>query len=289
MLCGKCEQVVNTGDAEFCICPVCEKRFHPNKSCAGATKTVKKSWKCGKCIKAGSNTSTPTGENAPFSFGEAFTEFKEEIRGNFKAFQEELEKIRQEFAQEVITLKSTVEVLKKQSDERELTIDSLLRQVNAQEQYSRNRNIELANVEQLESENIEQIILNIAEKLNIELDARDIDAVHRLPTKVKKGSDKIIVQFTTRKTRDSFLEKRKEFIKSSDITSGQRDLRVYINENLSPFNRELLWKTKLKAKDKDIKFVWVKNGRILAKKDEGSNRVYRIESFKDLEIFDSAV
>jgi Baculovirus FP protein len=295
MSCSKCELVLSIGDADFCICQACEKRFHLTKACAGVTKVSFKSqdfkdtWKCAKCKEKRSGQNTPTGDtNTPFSFGEVFNEFKEEMRDSFKALQEELQKLRQDFTQEVKTLKDTVVVLKQQCEEKEIIITNLITQVNVQDQYSRNKNIELSNVEELDRENLEEIVMEIAKQLDVDIEERDIDAVHRLPTKIKKGSDKIIVQFTSRKKRDSFLEKRKLLLKSSDVTGGQRDLRIYINENLSPYYRELLWRAKQKAKDKGFKFVWVKNGRILTRRNELSKRVFRIDSIKDLDLFDNS-
>lgn len=219
-------------------------------------------------------------------FGEALNEFKVEIRENFKLLTEELQKLRKDFTEEVKVLKDKVEFLTKDNAEKDIVIGNLMQQVNVHDQYSRNKNIEIDNVEQIENEDVEAIVIEIAEKLGLEVKPEEIDAVHRLPSRnVSRKVNKIIVQFTTRKKRDLFLQKRRELLRSCEVTGGNSNNRVYINENLSPFYKELLWRTKQQAKELGHKFVWFKNGHILVRKDENAKQVRKIDTFKHLADF----
>lgn len=58
--------------------------------------------------------------------------------------------------------------------------------------------------------------------------------------------------------------------------------RVFVNDELTQLNRYLLWKTKNKAKELQWKFVWVKDGRIMAKKEE-TTRIFYIRNEPDIE------
>ena len=45
---------------------------------------------------------------------------------------------------------------------------------------------------------------------------------------------------------------------------------IYINDQLTAYNRRLLWTAKTKAKECNWKFTWVRNGSICARKNENS-------------------
>ena len=48
-------------------------------------------------------------------------------------------------------------------------------------------------------------------------------------------------------------------------------------------NRHLLWISKNKAKEQNWKYVWIKDGRILAKKDDGA-RVIQVAKEGDVNL-----
>lgn len=57
--------------------------------------------------------------------------------------------------------------------------------------------------------------------------------------------------------------------KLSELAEEDSFPRLYINENLTRANKELHRLARLKDKEKCFKFVWTRNGRVLAKKEEG--------------------
>jgi hypothetical protein len=130
---------------------------------------------------------------------------------------------------------------------------------------------------------VESIVLKVATALNIELLASDIEAAHRIPSRTATTKPaRIIVRVLSRKKRDLFLAKRREVITNQHI-GLQSTQRIYVNDNLAPFYRELLWKSKIKAREQDFKFVWFKNNKILVKRDENTHQVLVINSFGDLD------
>lgn len=125
----------------------------------------------------------------------------------------------------------------------------------------------------------------MAEKLDIDLNVNEIEAAHRLPSRIANKS-RIIVQLSSCKKRDLFLYKKRTVLSSNILTGGSSQVgenRVFINENLNPFYKELLWRAKGVAKDLGYKFVWLSRGKILVKKSEETKQVIKINSFLDLD------
>lgn len=150
------------------------------------------------------------------------------------------------------------------------------------EQIARNKNIEISGVPVAEGERLEMIINKLAQKFNVNSNAADVDVMHRLPA--RSGIPKIVVQFKTRQARDRWVSARKQAeVKSSEIVAvSGPPVPVYINEQLTPFMKDLLWKTKQDAKQKGYHMVWFKNNKILVKKNLLDKTVIRITSVKDL-------
>ena len=57
---------------------------------------------------------------------------------------------------------------------------------------------------------------------------------------------------------------------------------IYINDRLTNSSKRLLWLAKNKAKQNNWKFVWVRHGVILARKEENQT-IIRIECESDIE------
>lgn len=58
--------------------------------------------------------------------------------------------------------------------------------------------------------------------------------------------------------------------------------KVFINERLTKFKRMLFSQTRLVAKSKQYKFIWLSNSDILVRKNENSN-IIKIRSPEDVE------
>lgn len=251
-------------------------------------------WRCAKCKsdkKVGNITPLITPDASQvFTFGDAafnafMGEFRAESRENFKAISEDIKNLREDLALEVKALQTDVETLKKQNIEKDCIIETLSIHINKLDQYGRNKNIELVNVQELPGEDVTNLVLKLANVLDIELAESDIEAAHRIPYRDVTKTSRIIVQLSSRKKREEFLEKRRSVLSSNLLTGGVSvagEKRVYINENLNTYYKELLWKAKEKSKSVGFKFVWFVSGKIFVKKDESARQVIKIVSFADL-------
>ncbi|KAI4459341.1 l1 transposable element-related [Holotrichia oblita] len=156
------------------------------------------------------------------------------------------------------------------------------------EQYSRLNNLEIQAVPEVANENLVSVLEAIAAFVKCPITADDLDVVHRVPSfadKSKQQHKNIIVTFTSRRKRDQFLSAAKLYRKESkspDINVPNVSPCLFINEHLTRDRKSLFQKTKLAVRQKNVKYVCVRNGAIFARKYERS-RVVAIKSEKDLD------
>lgn len=131
----------------------------------------------------------------------------------------------------------------------------------------------------LPDENLRQGISDLAAKLELpNPDAKDILVVHRLPA--KPGTIPImLIKINTKELKDIWLGARGRLQQLSQAATAPK---LFFNDNLTKQNRELFWMVRERAKIKQYKFTWVKNGKIFAKKNEGSI-LLRINRVADLD------
>ena len=135
---------------------------------------------------------------------------------------------------------------------------------NRLDQYGRRRHLEIHGIQERHNEDLRSIVTNIGKTL--QLPVNDIDVVHRLKTKVKKRSP-IIMTFISRTSRVAWIIKRKTGLVSNNIVGGSDDQPIFINVNLTKFNKDLFWKCRLFKKLKGFKYCWVNpKGDIYLKK-----------------------
>lgn len=174
---------------------------------------------------------------------------------------------------------ATIEILHKENQElkaqvigQNTKIHDLRIRLNSSEQYIRRNQIEVNDVTFQPSENLEQVIINIAEEIGVALKPEDIEVTHRMPSR-KKESCPIIVEFNSRKKRNEILNRRyhKVVTNKNILGQGHSDKRIFINESLTPYFKHLLWLTKKYAKENGYKFCWFRKDKIFLKFNEDSN------------------
>lgn len=160
---------------------------------------------------------------------------------------------------------------------------ALEQKVQDYDQTSRRNNLEIVGVELLPGENVREVVNKIGELIDVS--STDIEWVSRRQQRNTSGKPApILVGFKAtaagKNERDAWLSQRKKLaeITSSTITGGSLQSKVYINEDLIKATRELLWNTKKQLHGK-WKYIWVANGKILVKKEDGDKTVWvRAES-----------
>lgn len=161
--------------------------------------------------------------------------------------------------------------------------------VTNQEQYSRNKNIEIKGVPVADDEDLSAILKKLGDVVNEPISSADVDVCHRVPRK-DKGCPNIVVQFHSRAKREAVIDKAKKNristidlgYTSGDSSSPSDGSPVFINEHLCPAMKVLLGQVVERKKEKEWKYAWTKGGKIFARKTDTSN-VLRISCVKDID------
>jgi len=127
-------------------------------------------------------------------------------------------------------------------------------------------------------EDVNEIVMQLGQKVGVNLKKEDISRSHRLPTRVNMNRERatfppaIIVKFTSRDVR------ARKVLKDVTSRSGYyEENKIFINKSLTQRNKELFKDCLKVKKDKGFKFLWTNGGKIFMRKDhsEGS-RVIQI-------------
>lgn len=290
--CRKCDQLLVAEDAVVCNGD-CKGSYHYN--CAQVreiqyrkrTLAEKQAWLCPDCknlVKNKPTPGTPSIEdvytivmNINLSLASLQKEMKDiaasqQFLSNcYEEFSHKFEKL-ENMNKEIVSLKEEVMSKDKQ-------IKDLSSRVIHSEQYSRRRQLELTNVTSVQGEDLHRVVVQTAALVGVTIDRADIDAVHRLPSNRNNNRPPIIVEFSTRRTRDQLLSKKNTCVvtNKSVLGAGHGNERVFINESLSPYFKNLLWLVKKEAKNKGYKFCWYRSYKILVKKNENEKIIYIAE------------
>lgn len=117
------------------------------------------------------------------------------------------------------------------------------------------------------------------------LDPGDVADAHRIPTYKNDRIPYIVVQFSDRGMRDICISKFRE---KKTLTANQinkqfpQHQRVYINEHLTPENKQLLASLKKKCREINYAYVWCREGKFFIRKSEGG-KVQRVSSIEEVE------
>lgn len=149
------------------------------------------------------------------------------------------------------------------------------------EQYSRIRNVEVKGIPEVANEKLPDIVKKLGVVVLENLSEGDIEACHRVPRR-DGGCANIVVQFSSRTKRDTFIEKgRKKRVCTTDL-GFRESSSVYINEHLCPTLKKLLGQVIARKNEKQWKYAWTRDGKIFARKTDTS-RTLRLTCSQDLE------
>lgn len=182
-------------------------------------------------------------------------------------------------------LKNDLLSLQERVDASEEQVLELRSQIGRQQQQARINNLEIVGLPQTSSDSPTDIVLKIAAYAGVELRHEDIESAHRVqPQNAVAGRPKpIVVKLRERMCKDKLLSglKRKKGICTKDIGIDGLEKKFFVNEHLTPENKQLFNKTKLFAREKAFKFVWIRNCNIFLRKNEESPAI-NIRFEKDL-------
>ena len=180
---------------------------------------------------------------------------------------EEISKLKDKFSQlesENVIVKQANSLLSKRFVDME-------RQCWANTQYSRRECTEVVGIpNSVDSNELEDKVLTVFQKIGCELSPRDLEACHRL----RKNSDRVIVKFSRRKDCEQIMSVKKDLIKvkMQDIgLSGNQS--IFINTSLCPYYRMLWSKCKRLQELSNISNFYISSGTIKVKITENSSPI----------------
>ncbi|XP_028162380.1 uncharacterized protein LOC114354284 [Ostrinia furnacalis] len=176
----------------------------------------------------------------------------------------------------------------------EETISQLKSEIRERDQVSLLNDIEITNLPETSNENTTHILLTVAKKLGVDLDERDVVSTERagpVRAPVEGAAPRprpLVARLARRALRDALL--RAARVRRGLTTEGMSlpgsPRPYYVNEHLTRFYRQLFHKTREEAKRQNWKYVWTRDGRIFARREQGTPS-YRIRSDADIvKVFD---
>uniref|UniRef100_A0A2A4KAI6 FP protein C-terminal domain-containing protein n=1 Tax=Heliothis virescens TaxID=7102 RepID=A0A2A4KAI6_HELVI len=244
--------------------------------------------------------------------------FKEELRAEFRLMHEEFLQLRTEMAQlkaalntsgeRIDAVEARVEALEKKfeqkilptnSDHVDNTIAELKCQLNERDQELLLNDIEITGIPECKDESTLHLVKVLAVKLGIALDERDlvhaerVGATHRNRVVASDGAipadpatqrpRSISVRLARRATRDALLRaaRVRRGLSTDELDMVGPPHRVYVNERLTRINRQLFYRARQAASLHSWKYVWTRDGKILARKDDRL-KVERIRREEDV-------
>lgn len=187
------------------------------------------------------------------------------------------------FQSEHVELTNNSKNLKEENDKLQKTVCDLGQRLNYLEQQARSNNLEIQCLPENKQENLFTVIKQLGSVVGCGIKDSDIMNCTRI-AKLQTSSDRprsIVVQLASPKIRDQLLasvinyNKRtpESKLSTADLGLAGNKTPVYVVEHLSPAHKALHAATRLRAKEKGYKFVWVRNGRIFVRKNVDSDHI----------------
>lgn len=292
--CKKCKLFVSLNKDDIVQCKgSCESVFH--KTCIKNIKQFMQSGLCESCNESSKQTNSGTLKT---KFNESETNFEQilqeinkklEVVYKMKKTLEDLAETVDFYAEQyqkltefkgiaekkIVSLEQKNVYLEKYSGALEERICEL-------EERGLERNIEIVGVEKNGNENIHTVVANIAQMLKV--NPSDIESAKRVGREkiTENKYQPVVVTLKSKTVRDQWLASRKLVFTNDSIYKNKSSRRIYINENLTKYKRQLLWETKLRLRE-TFKYVWIQNSKILVRGGNDDSKIYKIGSEKDID------
>lgn len=301
--CGVCTKGVSSKHIKV-VCSDCEKVFHAqcmkmSKADVEVLTTEQLPWRCDPC--AADRRRSMRLESRAEDGKLTLEDVMEAIRGIaceqkqiVKDFNTSYESLSNRLDEISLALKSqsdkvakcleTIDSLSSENKALRERVGVLERRLDDAEQYSRRNCVEIQGVPEVPDENVLEVVKSVGKAIGMEVVDTMVDACHRLRKRPgTSGPAGIVVKFVRRMDADLMMVRKRAKKRLSTVHLGlQMDTTVYINESLSPARRRLYAVAREAKRSKGYKWLWVRGGRILMKKED-NGPVIHINSQADLE------
>ena len=137
------------------------------------------------------------------------------------------------------------------------------------ERNLKSRNVEISGVPFMKNENVVDVAMKVMKKVDPLLCKEDIESARQLVKKdntneVIKSS--ILVRFKNINKRNYIYSNKKNLAKAKISSLDDGIKNVYINENLTPKNKQLFYLANCYRKTNNWRFLWTTNGTVYLRK-----------------------
>ena len=169
-----------------------------------------------------------------------------------------------------MTLQSENKQLKAENNDLKKRFDAVEGDNDNLKQYSRRNSLRLSGIPEDNEEDTDQLVLQIASSLGVEMVSFDIDRSHRVGRPEGRGQSRrapgatqrprdIIVKFTRYKVRSKLYGERRGLRKKATHKS------VYINEDLTRSRSKLLFEARALARTKLLRAAYSSDGKLFVR------------------------
>ena len=198
---------------------------------------------------------------------------------NFKELRSEMSDLKDVIIKDLIEENKKLRESNNKLKDKMMELESEINEIN---QYGRRNNLEISGIpEDIRMDKLEEKAIEILGKVNVKVESRDIEGCHRLG-KLKKNNTprKTIIRFVNRKNCLQALINRRMLRTLNTADMGLGNVKLYLNENLTPENNRLAYFCRKLKKDKKISKTFTRNGVVfLTKSDDDEPLKVPNESF----------
>jgi len=280
--CGLCSVNISRTTGESCIiCNSCSKCFH--LKCGNVDikdlSAIKSTWMCSTCKMAAVFSTLKTMESDLSAFKNNTNSAITNITESTKTLMN--------LSSVVMENSNRIGILEVENRAMKSEVDKLKNQISKIESVSRKNNLVISGIPEKSKENLVEIIIKLANSLNINISNENIDKATRF--RPRNGSLKpILVIFTQSMYRDRILSFYNLHKNICGTAIGMPDnIIIRIGEHLSISKQSLLQKVKKELKSSGLyKYVWSQNGNILIRKTSVS-KILKLRTDDDISRYKS--
>ena len=196
----------------------------------------------------------------------------------------DLKRTIQQQKDDITALKTSLEHTTKQYNEAERKLAAARKKIQEQEeeigelydlqdkleQYMRKNSLEIHGVPESTYNETEDVVLKLAEALDVSVEPKDIEICHKLN---RKGNKPIIVKFISHKVKTNLYRARAKlknvrvsniFPHCSSSTLVQAE-RIFLNENLTSYKKKIMSRANEMRRNDELLSVWSMDGSIYVK------------------------
>ncbi|KOB65231.1 Zinc finger DNA binding protein [Operophtera brumata] len=173
--------------------------------------------------------------------------------------------------------------LKEENEALKTTVKDINNRLSVMEQHSRISNIEIQCIPEHKTENLVNVVAQIARITGSKLEERDIHKCTRIAkiNPENKRPRSVVIKFSSPRVRDSFMagviqfnkKNRNDKLNTSHIGIVGEKKPVYVVDHLTPVMKKIHAAAREVARKLQYKFVWIKNGRVFMRKSETSEHI----------------